>query len=280
VAHRTDHSRSADPAKPSPRGQSWFTLALAFASSLLILLIAAPLVGLVLTSSANDLGQAVRDPEVVGSIQLTLAAAGLAAVACSFGGIPLAYLLSRRRFRGRATLLALLDLPIVIPHSAAGIALLTVIGRRSPLGQLLDRWGIGLVGEIGGIALAMAFVSLPFLVNTAREGFDGVPHRLENVARTLGASPGRVFFTVSLPMSWRSILSGLVLMWGRGISEFGAVIIIAYHPMVTPVLVYQRFNDYGLGSAQAVAVLLVAVCVTIFAVLRWVARPGEDQHRA
>jgi molybdate/tungstate transport system permease protein len=271
-------ARSA--AGPRLADRSGFTLALGFAGSLLVLLVAAPLLGLFLTSDAADLSAAMRDPEVVGSIQLTLAAAALAAAVCSLGGIPLAYLLSRHRFRGRSTLLALLDLPLVIPHSAAGIALLTVIGRRSPLGALLERWGISLVGELGGIALAMAFVSLPFLVNTAREGFDAVPPRLEKVARTLGASPARVFFTVSIPMSWRTILSGLVLMWGRGISEFGAVIIIAYHPMVTPVLVYQRFNDYGLGSAQAVAVLLVAVCIALFALLRWIARPPEDRERA
>lgn len=276
---RRESSGSRDEPRRGRLDGSGFALALGFAGSLVLLLVVAPLVGLVLTSDPTELARALDDPEVIGSIQLTLTAAGLAAAGCAVGGIPLAYLLSRRRFRGRAALLAIIDLPIVIPHSAAGIALLTVIGRRSPLGAALDRWGIGLVGEVGGIALAMAFVSLPFLVNSARDGFDAVPARLENVARTLGAGPARVFFTVALPMSWRSILAGLVLMWGRGISEFGAVIIIAYHPMVTPVLVYQRFNDYGLGSAQAVAVLLVAICVLLFALLRWLARPKE-QHRA
>jgi molybdate/tungstate transport system permease protein len=265
----------------SGRGQlPWFQLLFALLGSLLLLLVVAPLAGLVLTSSPSDLGQAISDPEVIGSIQLTLAAAGLATLGCTITGIPLAYLLARRRFAGRTLLLAIIDLPIVIPHSAAGIALLTVLGRRSPAGALLEGWGISLVGEISGIALAMAFVALPFLLNAARDGFSAVPQRLENVARTLGARPARVFFTVSLPLSWRPILSGMVMMWGRGISEFGAVIIIAYHPMVTPVLVYQRFNDYGLGSAQAVAVLLVAVCVGMFALLRLLTRTSEESPRA
>jgi molybdate/tungstate transport system permease protein len=278
---------SAEPSAPESNtasvlhgGSSWFSLTLVLLGSLVVLLVVAPLLGLVLTGSAVDLRQAIGDPEVIGSIQLTLAAAGLAAVGCSVGGIPLAYLLARRRFPGRSLLLAVIDLPIVIPHSAAGIALLAVIGRRSALGSCLERLGIGLVGEIGGIALAMAFVSLPFLVNAARQGFSAVPPRLENAARTLGASPARVFFTISLPMSWRAIVAGLVLMWGRGISEFGAVIIIAYHPMVTPVLVYQRFNDYGLDSAQAVALLLVLICVALFALLRWLARSPEDDRNA
>jgi molybdate/tungstate transport system permease protein len=82
-----------------------------------------------------------------------------------------------------------------------------------------------------------------------------------------------VFFTISLPMAWRAIFSGMVLMWARGISEFGAVIIIAYHPMTTPVLVFQRFNDYGLAPSRTAAVVLILVCVVGFSVLRFVARP-------
>ena len=87
-------------------------------------------------------------------------------------------------------------------------------------------------------------------------------------ARSLGASPWRVFFTISLPMAWRDILSGMVLMWARGISEFGAVVIIAYHPMTTPVMVFQRFNDFGLSYARSVAVLLILICVSLFVILR------------
>lgn len=254
----------------------WFQLTLTLLGSCLLLFIIAPLVGLLLTSSFTSLGDAFTDRQVLGSIQLTLGAGLMATVLCSVAGVPLAYLLARRRFWGRAALLAVIDLPIIIPHSAAGIALLTVLGRRSALGSLLDQWGIGVVGRISGIALAMAFVSLPFLVNAARDSFEAVPVKLEKVARTLGASPGRVFFTVSLPMAWRGILSGMVMMWGRGISEFGAVIIIAYHPMTTPVLVFQRFNDYGLDSARSSAVVLVIVCVALFAVLRLIARPPRS----
>jgi molybdate/tungstate transport system permease protein len=174
-------------------------------------------------------------------------------------------------------LLALVDLPVVIPHTAAGIALLTVIGRHSLLGRATG----GLVGTSAGIALAMAFVSTPYLLSAAREAFTAVPVRLEQVARTLGASPARVFFTISLPLAGRGVLSGMILMWARGISEFGAVIIIAYYPMTTPVLIFQRFNDYGLPYARSVAQLLIAVCIVIFIVLRFVARTrreGEDDH--
>lgn len=256
--------------KPWP----WFELVLAMLGSTVVLFIVAPLVGLFVSSSWAGLSQAMAEREVLDSIRLTLAAAAAATAVCCLGGIPLAWLLARKRFFGRSLLIAVLDLPIVIPHTAAGIALLTIIGRRSLVGYLTG----GLVGTTAGISAAMAFVSIPFLINAAHEAFAAVPQRMEWVARTLGASPTRVFFTVSLPMAWRGVLTGVIMMWARGISEFGAVIIIAYYPMTTPVLVFQRFNDYGLPYAQSAAVLLIVICMILFVVLRLLlaGRRGED----
>jgi molybdate/tungstate transport system permease protein len=254
---------------------SLFNLVLVLLGSLVLLFIVAPLVRLTLATSFPELSQALNDDELWTSIWVTLRAAGVATLLGVVFGVPLAYLLARARFPGRAFVLGIVDLPIMIPHSAAGIALLMIIGRHSLAQKAAGPLGINFVGEEAGIAVAMAFVSLPFLVNAAREGFTAVPERLENVARTLGASPSRVFFTVSLPLSWRAILSGMVLMWARGISEFGAVIIIAYHPMTTPVLVFQRFNDFGLVHARVAAVVLIIVCVVGFTVLRFLARPSR-----
>jgi molybdate/tungstate transport system permease protein len=118
----------------------------------------------------------------------------------------------------------------------------------------------------------MAFVSIPFLINAARDGFAGIPLRLEKAALTLGASPVRVFFTISLPLAWRNIVSGLILMFARGMSEFGAVIVIAYHPMITPVLIYERFGAFGLQYARPVSVLFIVISLSVFIVLRWLAR--------
>ena len=258
-------------------GRRWgFQLVLALVGSSVVLLVIAPLVGMVVATSFGDLAAAARDQQVLESLRLTLTAAFWATVACSIGGVPLAWLLARRRFRGRSLLLAVLDLPIVVPHVAAGVALLTVLGRHSLVGRVTDG---GLVGTTVGIGVAMAFVSLPFLLNSAREGFETIPVRIEDAARSLGATPRAVFFTIALPLAWRSIVTGMTLMWARGISEFGAVVIIAYHPMTTPVLVYQRLNDFGLDSARAAAVLLVLVCVVIFVGLRLLARPPRSNHR-
>jgi molybdate/tungstate transport system permease protein len=249
---------------------------LALLSSTVVLLVVAPLLGLVLTTSLSELSATAADVKVLESLRVTLVAAFWATVACAVGGVPLAWLLARKRFRGRSVLLALLDVPIVVPHVAAGVALLTVLGRHSLVGRVTDG---GLVGTMVGIGVAMAFVSLPFLLNSARQGFEAIPLRVEQAARTLGASPRQVFFTVALPASWRAVVTGMTLMWARGISEFGAVVIIAYHPMTTPVLVYQRLNDFGLSYARAAALVLVLVTVLIFIALRILSRPPRGHQR-
>ena len=258
---------------------SLFSVTFLLLGSVVLMFIVAPLVRLALATSSPELAQALNDSELWASIWLTLRAAAFATLVCTLFGVPLAYLLARCRFPGRALVLGIVDLPVMIPHSAAGIALLTLIGRHSLAQKAARPFGIDFVGTEAGIALAMAFVSAPFLVNAAREGFAAVPERLEKVARTLGASPCRVFMTISLPMAWRATFSGMVLMWARGISEFGAVIIIAYHPMTTPVLVFQRFNDHGLASSRAAALVLIMVCVVGFTILRFLARPIRWEGR-
>lgn len=256
---------------------SLFSLACLFLGSVVLAFIVAPLARLILDTSSQEFSEALHDAELWASIWLTLRAAAIATVVSTVFGVPLAYLLARSRFPGRAVVLGIVDLPIMIPHSAAGIALLTVMGRHSLVQRTAEPFGVQFVGAEAGIAAAMAFVSVPFLINAAREGFAAVPERLEKVARTLGASRNRVFFTIALPIAWRGIFSGMVLMWARGISEFGAVVIIAYHPMTTPVLVFQRFNDYGLASSRAAAVVLILVCALGFSVLRFLARPAREE---
>jgi molybdate/tungstate transport system permease protein len=151
------------------------------------------------------------------------------------------------------------------------------VSRDSVLGQMGSAVGLNFVGHPAGIAIAMAFVSLPFLINAARDGFTGVPVRLEKAALTLGASPARVFFTVSLPLAWRSIVSGLILMFARGMSEFGAVIMVAYHPMITPILIYERFGAFGLKYARPVSVLFIMISLAVFIALRMLARNKEQK---
>jgi molybdate/tungstate transport system permease protein len=241
-----------------------------------LLFIIAPLAGMFLAAGREGFAEAASDPEVSSSVWLTLGASMGATLLVAVAAVPFAWLLARREFPLKGMVNGIIDLPIVIPHSAAGIALLGILAPGTLIGSMGEAVGIRFVGGVAGIMAAMAFVSVPFLVNAARDGFAAVPVRLEQAALNLGASPMRVFLTISMPMAWRSIVSGLVLMWARGMSEFGAVLVIAYHPMITPVLIYERFGAFGLRYARPVTVLFVAICLAFFVALRMIA--GRRSH--
>nr|NQU94081.1 ABC transporter permease [Bacteroidota bacterium] len=235
---------------------------------LVVLFILAPLLGIFIKTDPDLLLETTNDREVTSSIVLTLWTSMLGTLVMSLGAIPLAYLLARKKFLGKRLVTGLIDLPVVIPHSAAGIAVLGVISRDATIGKVAGHFGLNLVGHPLGIMAAMAFVSLPFLINAARDGFSEVPVRLEKAAQNLGASPLRVFFSISVPLARRNILSGLVMMFARGMSEFGAVIIVAYHPMITPILIFERFGNFGLQYARPVAAVFILVCLVFFVLLR------------
>jgi molybdate/tungstate transport system permease protein len=235
---------------------------------LILLFIVIPLVKMVFLSDKEALWLALLDTATLKSIFLTIYSALIATVVGLLLGVPLAYLLARHDFPLKSVVEGLIDLPIVVPHSAAGIALLFVFGRNFLLGRWFNSVGIQFVDSLAGIVIAMLFVSVPFLINSAKEGFIKIDPRLEKVARTLGASPWQVFRRVTLPLAWRSILAGNLLMWARSMSEFGAVIILSYHPMVAPILVYERFESYGLTKAIPVAAILVIIAAVIFIGIR------------
>ncbi|PKP10462.1 MAG: molybdenum ABC transporter permease [Bacteroidetes bacterium HGW-Bacteroidetes-4] len=245
-----------------------FKLVFTLLGALVLLFLIAPLAGLILHSSATELSETLRDSEVNQSIALTLWTSMLATGLFALLAVPLAYLLARYSFWGKQLVLGIIDLPVVIPHSAAGIALLTVISRQGMLGKAGGLVGLEFPGTRAGIVMAMAFVSLPFLINAARDAFEAVPERLEKAALNLGASPVKVFFSISLPLAWRGIVSGLIMMFARGMSEFGAVVIVAYHPMITPVMIFERFGAFGLSYARPVAIVFIAVCLVFFIALR------------
>jgi len=250
---------------------SWFRLIASLLGGILLLFIISPILGMVLATPLESLIKTAGEEEVQQSIWLTLWIAMAATILFSILSIPLAYLLARYNFPLKKLVLGIIDLPVVIPHSAAGIALLGFMARESFLGKTSSSLGFSLIGTPGGIALAMAFVSVPFLINYAREGFAAVPERLEKAALNLGATPTRVFFTISLPLAWKSIVSGLIMMFARGMSEFGAVVIVAYHPMITPVLIFERFGAFGLKYARPVSVIFIGVCLLVFILVRFIA---------
>jgi len=174
-----------------------------------------------------------------------------------FFGVPLGYILARKDFVGKSFVQAVVDVPIVIPHSVVGIMLLVTFSNK-----ILDSYL--------GIIMAMLFVSAPFTINAARDGFLAVDEKLEHVARTLGAGRLKVFLTISLPIAMPFILSGAIMTWARAISEVGAILIVAYYPKTAQVLVMEYFNNYGLRASRPISVILVLLSLSIFVVLRWI----------
>jgi molybdate/tungstate transport system permease protein len=240
----------------------------------LVLFVVGPLLRLLLESSPKNLGDALRDPELRASIALTVLTATAATVLAALMGVPLAYLLARRSFPGRRIVQGIIELPVVIPHPVAGIALLLFLGRRSTVGGALGQLGLEFVSHVPGIVAAMLFVSAPILVSGAREAFRGVDPQLERVARTLGDTAWGAFRRVTLPLAGRGILAGSILAWARSVSEFGSIVILTYNPKVASIFIFDRFTAFGLTAAVPAAVILLLVALLVFLLVR-VLQPRE-----
>ncbi len=243
----------------------WITISCGLVIMAFILI---PLIEMMTAPSLAMLKETIKDKDVVRSIWLSIYTAGLAALISFVLGTPLAYLLARRDFMGKRLVEGIIDLPIVIPHPVVGIAILGVAGRNHWIGQLLSELGIRIMGSVTGIVIVLTFVGMPFYINAAKNGFESISPRLEKVSRSLGASMFSTFFRITFPLAWRSMLIGIIMCSARAISEFGAVVIVAYHPMIAPVLIYERFEAYGLKYSQPVAVWLVSICLVLFLILR------------
>jgi len=240
----------------------------ALAGSLLLLFLFAPILELVATAGGDGVRKLATDEELRASLGLTAIAATIATVAGVVAATPLAYLLARYNFRGRAILAAIIDLPLLIPHPVAGIALLLVLGRESAVGGTLLDMGIRIVSAPAGIVCAMLFVSAPLYISGAREAFARVDPRYEAVARTLGDPAWRVFRRITLPLSRRGLVAASVVMWARAVSEFGSIVILTYNPKVASVLSYDRFTTFGLPEALPVAAVLVLLALIPLTLLR------------
>jgi len=228
-----------------------------------VALLAAPVLSALISCPPGALLSALGDPEVLSAIGLSFATATATTLVSLALGVPLAYALARSGRRIRACVEALLAIPVLLPHTAAGIAVLSLFGPWSPL-RPLSRL---LLDTPLGIVAAQTFVSGPLLVLSARAAFDDVPVELELAARSLGASRLRAFLWVSLPMARAGILAGALLTWARALSEFGAVVVLAYYPMTAPVLVYHRFVARGLRGSQPVVAILIILTAAILAIL-------------
>ncbi|MGK2964561.1 MAG: ABC transporter permease [Tepidiformaceae bacterium] len=190
-------------------------------------------------------------------------------------GTPIAYLLARKQFRGKPIVDALIDLPIVLPPTVAGVALLTAFGRRGLIGEPLDEWlGIRVGFTTTAVIMAQMLVSAPFYVRAAKGGFEATNPRLEAVAYTLGASRIRTFFRITAPQAWPALLAGVVLCWSRSMGELGATLIFAGNlqgeTQTMPLAVISAFegSSLGLPGAIALSLILLAVALVVLTVFR------------
>lgn len=244
-----------------------FNLTFIVLSILVLSFIVIPLVGLFHGVGWSGLSESFVDSEVIVSVLLTMKVSFFGTCLILVTGLPLAYLIARNDFTGKSIVESIIDIPVMIPHTAAGIALLMAFNQGG-MQRFLTSVGIQFIDTEAGIMAAMMFLSAPFLINGAKEGFKNVDPKLENVARTLGAGRFSVFFRVVLPNARKDIINGMLMMWSRGLGEFGAVVIIAYHPMVAPVLIYDRFNNYGLAYSAPVAAVMIVISLTTFLLIR------------
>ena len=205
-------------------------------------------------------------PEILQITIFTLGVAILSTLLILPPGVALGWLLARRHWPGKSVVETLVALPLVIPPVATGLILLKLFGRRGPLGVLCSKvFGTEIVFTWKAVVLATAVMSLPLLVRAARVAFEEVPARLEDVARTLGAGPWRVFFAVSLPLARRGLLAGTVLAFARALGEFGATVMIAgMIPGETITLALGIYHDVQLGHDAAAFVLLGISVVLAF----------------
>jgi molybdate/tungstate transport system permease protein len=229
--------------------------------------------------SVSGLGDVLTDGRTLNAIWVSFYCALLATVSMLILGVPFAYLFVHNSFPGKNVLDSLIDIPILIPHNTAGIALLFVLRPDSPLGTMFSMLGISFLDTVWGIIIAMAFVSAPFMIRSAQEAFSSVDPEMEKIGRSLGGTRFKVFANITFPLASRGILTGCLLTWARAVSEFGAVVLIAYFPKTAPIHLYDVFVSEGLAAALPINGLLILLAIVILVVFRvMVAKPRKDVY--
>jgi len=213
----------------------------------------------------------VISPAELRIVAFTLEMAVLATVLILPAGVAAALALARYRGRGKGALETLLSLPLVLPPTAVGIALLELLGRRAPLGAWLAALGVEIVFTWKAVLLATMVMSFPLLVRSARTAFEEVDPRLVGLARTLGCGPIAAFFRVTLPLAWRGVLAGAVLAFARALGEFGATVMLAGNiPGKTQTLALAIFHENQVGRDDR-ALLLAGLTAGLAFVALWTA---------
>jgi molybdate transport system permease protein len=246
------------------------------------LLLGLPLVALVWRAIGKDFFAYALSPTAISALKLSLLTSTATVLVAITTGTPLAYILARWKFRGKNALELLIELPVVLPPSVAGLALLIAFGRTGVFGAWLNTIGITLPFTIVAVVMAQTFVSAPLFVGAAREGFAAIDEQIEEAAIMDGANERQVFGFIMFPLARRAFLAGLILTWARALGEFGATILFAGNlegkTQTMPLAIYLGFES-SLGIAIALSVMLMVVSIILLGLMRRLERRSNvDTH--
>jgi len=248
------------------------TLLLGLASVLFLFFIAVPVAAVFLYTTPSQLASAITSDAVITPLKLSFLTATVSATLVVIVATPLSYALARRRFRGRLFLDTLVDIPMVLPPSVAGLALLLAFAPRGLVGRYLLQQGIVLPGSLIAVIMAEAFVASPFYFRSSKTAFESVNQRILDSARILTKSDARVFLRVTLPLASRGILAGFIMCWARALGEFGATLLFAGNlPGVTqtmPLAIYIAMAS-NLVAADALSVILIVISFVVLAAFKF-----------
>lgn len=238
---------------------------------LLLSLLALPVLALLWRAGTDGMLSLITRPSAISALKLSLLTSTASVTVTVLTGTPLAFVLARKRFMGKTLLELVIDLPIVLPPSVAGIALLIAFGRQGVFGSWLHEFGINLPFTTTAVVLAQTFVSAPLFVRAARIGFAEIEHQTIEAAYVEGSNEWQLFRFVMLPLAGRAILSGAILAWTRAIGEFGATILFAGNlegvTQTMPLAIYLGLEK-SLGIALALSTFLVIVSLLLLLATR------------
>jgi len=248
-------------------------------SVLMLGLFLLPLSAVFIRSINPDFFKYAFSKQALDALKLSLVTSTITTVCAILFGTPLVYVLANWKIKYKSWLELLIDLPIVLPPSVAGLALLIAFGRRGLFGSYLNLIGISLPFTTVAVVMAQMFVSAPLYIRSARVGFAGIDKQLEEAASVEGANRWQLFREVMLPLTGKTLLSGAILTWTRALGEFGATILFAGNlegvTQTMPMAIYLGF-ERNLGVALALSVMLVVVSVSLLALTRRLEKPDHD----
>jgi molybdate transport system permease protein len=248
------------------RRPGWFPALLVAALTLALLFLTVPVVAIFVDTGPLDLVSSLGEEGALDALRLSLLCSAVAVAVIVLVGTPAAYLLATRRFRGRAAIVTLVELPLVLPPAVAGIGLLAALGPNGLLGGV----GPDLVLTTGGVIVALTFVSTPFYLRQAQAGFEALDRTWLDASRTLGAGEARTFLRVAVPAAGPGLVAGLALAWGRALGEFGATLMFAGSfrgvTQTVPLAIYERFSTDFTGALALSAVLVAVSAALLLAV--------------